>query len=68
MVLRNNSSQTVYYSTSTLTLARGAIGSAYLVEFGLPLGTYNATFFVFAFSGVAISTRTSALFTLPGPR
>ncbi len=68
MVLRNNASQMVYYSTATLTLASGQIGSAALIEFGLPLGTYNATFFAFTFGGVAISSPTSALFTLPGPR
>ena len=68
MVLRNNSSQTVYYSTGTLMLSSGRIGSAYLIEFGLPVGTYNATFFAFTFAGVAISTSTSALFTLPGTR
>jgi hypothetical protein len=68
MVLRNNSSQTVYYSTGTVTIAPGAIGAAYLVEFGLPPQTYNATFFAFTFAGVAISLPTSAPFTLPGPR
>ena len=68
MVLRNNSSQTVYFSTGTVTIARGAIGTVELIEFGLPAGTYNATFFAFTFGGVAISLPTSALFTLPGPR
>jgi len=68
MVLRNNSSQTVYYSTGTMTLSSGGLGSVQLLEGGLPLGTYNATFFAFTFGGVAISAPTSALFTLPGPR
>jgi hypothetical protein len=68
MVLRNNASQTVYYSTATLTLESGKIGSAALVEFGLVPGTYNATFFAITFGGVAISSSTSALITLPGPR
>ena len=68
MVLRNNSSQTVFFSTGTATIAPGAIGTADLVEFGLPVGTYNATFFAFSFAGVAISLPTTALFTLPGPR
>ncbi len=68
MVLRNNSSQTVFFSTGTATIAPGAIGTAALVEFGLPVGTYNATFFAFTFAGVAISLPTTALFTLPGPR
>jgi hypothetical protein len=68
MVLRNNSSQTVYFSTGTVTIASGAIGTVELIEFGLAPGTYNATFFAFTFAGVAISLPTSALFTLPGPR
>jgi len=66
MVLRNNSSQTVFLSTATATIAPGAITSADLVEFGLAPGTYNATFFAFAFDGVAISLPNSALFTVPG--
>jgi hypothetical protein len=68
MVLRNNSSQTVYFSTGTVTIASGGIGTVELIEFGLPVGTYNATFFAFTFGGIAISLPTSALFTLPGPR
>jgi len=68
MVLRNNSSQTVYYSTGTVTIAPGTIGAADLIEFGLLPETYNATFFAFTFGGVAISLPTSVLFTLPGPR
>jgi hypothetical protein len=66
MVLRNNSSQMVYFTTATATIAPGTIESAALVEFGLPAGTYNATFFAVSFSGVAISSSTSALFTVPG--
>lgn len=65
MVLRNNSGQTVFFSTATATIAPGAIASADLVEFGLAAGTYNATFFAFAFDGVPISLPTSALFTVP---
>ena len=68
MVLRNNSSQTVYFSTGTVTIASRAIATVELVEFGLPVGTYNATFFAFTFGGVAISLPTYALFTVPGPR
>jgi hypothetical protein len=68
MVLRNNSSQTVFFSTATATIAPGAIVAAALVEFGLPAGTYNATFFAITFAGVAISLPTSALFTVLGPR
>jgi hypothetical protein len=66
MVLRNNSSQMVYFSEATATIAPGTIVAAQLVEFGLAAGTYNATFFAVAFSGVAISLPTSALFTVPG--
>ncbi|MDA4116295.1 MAG: hypothetical protein OK442_07055 [Thaumarchaeota archaeon] len=66
MVLRDNSSQTVYFSTSTVTIAPGAIGTVHLVEFGLNPGTYNATFFAFTFAGVGISLPASAPFTIPG--
>lgn len=66
MILRNNSSQMVYFSTATATIAPGAIVPADLVEFGLPAGTYNATFFAVSFAGVAISLPTTALFTVPG--
>ncbi|HEV2389652.1 MAG TPA: hypothetical protein VGS04_02905 [Nitrososphaerales archaeon] len=66
MVLRNISGQTVFFSTATATIAPGAIASADLVEFGLAPGTYNATFFAFAFDGVPISLPTSSLFAVPG--
>lgn len=63
MLLRNNASQTVSISVGTTTIAGGQIGSADLVEFsGLPHGTYNATIFAFALSGVALSTVTTAQF------
>jgi hypothetical protein len=65
MVLRNNSSQTVYYSTGTITLSSGGSGPVELPEFGVIPGTYNATFFAFTFGGVAISAPTSVLYTLP---
>jgi hypothetical protein len=64
MVLRNNSGQTVFFSTATATISPGSIAAEALVEFGLPAGTYNATFFAFGFSGVAISLPTSSLFTV----
>jgi hypothetical protein len=64
MVLRNNSSQMVDLAEATATIAPGAIVAAQLVEFGLAAGTYNATFFAVAYSGVAISLPTSALFTV----
>lgn len=66
MVIRNNSSQMIYFTQATATIAPGAIAAAVLVEFGLPAGTYNATFFAVAYSGVAISASTSALFTVSG--
>jgi len=65
MVLRNNSGQTVYFSTSTVTIAPGTIGTVHLVEFGLNPGTYNATFFAFTFAGLGIALPTSAPFTIP---
>ena len=66
MVLQNTSGQTVYFSTSTVTIAPGAIGVVHLVEFGLNPGTYNATFFAFTFAGIGISLPTSAPFAIPG--
>ncbi|MGH9920943.1 MAG: hypothetical protein ACRD6W_19000 [Nitrososphaerales archaeon] len=66
MVLRNNSSQTVYFSTSTVTIEPGTIGTVHLVEFGFSPGTYNATFFAFTFAGVGITLPTSASFPVPG--
>jgi len=66
MVLRNNSSQMVYLSTASATIASEGIAQVYLVEFGLAPGTYNATFFALSFAGVAISLPTSATFTVPG--
>jgi len=68
MVLRNNQSQMVEFSTSTLNLSRGMSGAAYNVAYNLPQGTYNATFFAFVPGWVAISNRTSVLFPLPGGR
>ena len=70
MVLRNAAGQTVYYSTSSITLTGepgGSIGSAYLVAFGLPGGTYSATFFAFTLGGVPISTPTDSMFAMSGP-
>jgi hypothetical protein len=66
MVLHNNSGQTVFFSTATATISPGAIVSADLVEFGLAAGAYNATFFAFAYDGVAISLPTTAIFAVPG--
>jgi hypothetical protein len=65
MVLRNNASQMVYYSTGTVNIANGAIGVAGLIEFGQPPGLYNATFFAMTFAGVAISLPYSVPFTVP---
>ena len=67
MALRNNQSQMLEYSTSTLTLSRGMNGTAYNLAYNLRPGTYNATFFAFTEAGIAISSRTSVLCTLPGP-
>ncbi len=65
MVLRNNASQTVYFSTGTVQIATGAIGAVEMIEFGQAPGTYNATFFAFTFAGVAISPSTSVPFIIP---
>ena len=62
MVIHNNLGQTVYYSTGTLRLAQGSYGTAYLVETGLPAGTYNASIFAFSTSGIALSNVTTFSF------
>ena len=55
--------QTIEFSTSTLQLAAGANGTAYLLEFGLVSGMlYQATIFVVEPSGVAISSTTTIAF------
>jgi len=64
MVVHNYLGQTVEISTSVLQLGAGAEGSAYTIIFGLASGAYSATFFVVTPSGTAISTSTTASFTL----
>ncbi len=59
MVVHNNQSQTVFYSTATLNLTRGFSGTAYNVELGLPPGRYQATIFAISTSGVGISNSTT---------
>src|SRR5271154_5088899 len=59
MVIRNSSGQTLLYTTATLTVESGAVGTSEDVVFGLAPGTYSATFFAFTFGGVAISNATT---------
>jgi hypothetical protein len=63
MVLRNNLGQAVYFSTATMNVTRGMSSTAYNVEFGVTPGIYNATYFVIATTGVAISNSTTAPFS-----
>lgn len=62
MVMHNNLGQMVYYSTATLNLTRGFSGTAYTIEFGVPVGIYNATVFAFSTGGVAISNSSTFAF------
>jgi hypothetical protein len=64
MVLRNNDSQMVSLSSASATIATGAIVPALLIAVGLSPGTYNATFFAVAYSGVAISLSSSVMVTV----
>jgi hypothetical protein len=64
MVLRNSAGQMVYYGTSTTSLDSSSSGVVFVVEFGLPSGTYNATIFPFTFGGVALSVPTYSTFTV----
>jgi hypothetical protein len=59
VVLHNGLGQAVYYSTASITLPALGIGPLYEIVEGVPAGSYNATFFAFAPSGVAISAPTS---------
>jgi hypothetical protein len=65
LVAENSVGQTVYYSECVLTLEAFATGSCANVVIGLPAGTYNASVFVVAKSGIAISNSTSVAFTWP---
>ena len=62
MTFHNGLGQTVYYSTGSITLTSLGTGSVYIGVVGVPAGNYNATFFAFDPSGVAISAPTSAMF------
>jgi len=64
MVVHNYLGQTVEISTSVLQPAAGANGTAYAIAFGLASGMYSGTFFVVGTSGVAMSTTTTASFTI----
>ena len=64
LVINNAIGQTVSYSTVILNLTAGANGTGYPVVAGLGPGEYNATFFVTAPSGIAISSTTTATFII----
>jgi hypothetical protein len=68
LVLKNTAGQTIYYTSATVTIAPGGIGTSYDAIFGVAPGTYNATIFAIAASGVAISASTSVPFTSTGVR
>jgi len=66
MVIHNYPmNQTIEISTATLQLAAGANGTAYLIQFGLASGMYQAIFFVVEPSGVAISSTVTLTFLTP---
>ena len=61
-VIHNHLGQTVYFSTSTINITHGSFGTAYLVEFGLAGGLYNASIFAVSTAGVAVSDLTTFAF------
>jgi hypothetical protein len=64
LVIHNYLGQTVEYSTAVIQLPSGANGTSYPIVFGLVSGTYFATFFVIAPSGLSMSATTTASFSV----
>jgi len=64
MVVHNSLGQTIQISTCVLQLGADANGTARTITFGLGPGMYSATFFVVSTGGYAISTTTTASFTV----
>jgi len=64
MVVHNSQGQNVEWSTCTIGIAQGGIGTAELVAFGLESGTYSATLFVVYPSGIAMSPSTTVTFSV----
>jgi hypothetical protein len=65
IVLHNGMGQTVYTNVGTANVTAGGTQLLYDVISGVPAGSYNATFFAIASSGVAISNTTTVAITLP---
>ncbi|HUK75150.1 MAG TPA: hypothetical protein VLU99_05100 [Nitrososphaerales archaeon] len=63
LVLRASTGQTIYYSIGTITPSPGANSTAYNTIFGVPSGTYSATWFVMSAGWVAMSTPTTVSIT-----
>lgn len=64
MVIHNSVGQTVYITTATASIASGANSTTYDVVYGVPSGSYTATFFAMLPSGTAMSTPTSVQITI----
>jgi hypothetical protein len=64
VVLHNSAGQTVYINVGTTSPAAGTNSTAFVVIYGVPTGTYSATFFVTLASGPAMSVPTSIPVTL----
>lgn len=65
VVLHNSLGQTVFTNAATANVTAGGTQLVYDVIYGVPAGSYNATFFATAASGVAISNATTVTITLP---
>jgi len=63
LVLHASNGQTMYVTAATINPAAGGNATAYDAIFGVPSGTYSATWFVMASSGVAMSTATTETIT-----
>jgi hypothetical protein len=63
-VVHNTSGQTVLMTAASITMSASATSSAFPVIFGLPSGTYNATFFPTSPDGIGISAPGSVVFTI----
>lgn len=64
LVLRDSGGRTVYYTTSTIDLGLGTMGTVYLVVGGVAPGSYTAKVFVMSLSGVPLSNSSSFAFPI----
>lgn len=63
-VVHNSAGQSVLMTTASITMSASATSTAFPVIFGLPSGTYNATFFPTSPGGIGIAAPSSVVFTI----